>query len=374
MMFTSESSTDSLSKELALLVDDGDTPGLESEVSTSFPYEAMEIRTELLNSSPYLSDTVMKTSVNKEDVLNNAMIRDVLVANPQSAKSVTIMNMLDERNDPMPQYMKDEIIQGKGILSPKDQLESRLAYQKLRQSKAHKFLSKAYLSDTSVVFLYDSLRNIAGNNIYNYYNLAFTELKQGDTLKSDALFDSIPVLFSLSYDQQDEFDNFEQLYDLRKMLKSNHKTVRQLDSTQTLMLMDLSGEPGIPGALAMNALIALDSISYNEPIHFPPNYKSISLNQNIGKDVIGNQRLNLYPNPAKNYITVDYFLHEDSEVEISGHIHIFDQNGKIIDELYCLKTRDQFVYSTEHIVSGVYYCCLIVNDDIWEVVKFIVSK
>jgi hypothetical protein len=105
----------------------GSTTFLTFEVETSTPPEAMQIRSELLEESPYLSDSVMKTSVTKEDVLDNAMIRDVLVANPHSAKSDELINMLEYRTVPMPDYMMEQILAGEDTVSEKEVLEAKKA-------------------------------------------------------------------------------------------------------------------------------------------------------------------------------------------------------------------------------------------------------
>jgi hypothetical protein len=57
---------DTLLVEYYNLVDGGNTESMNFEIVTSMPDEALELRQELLASSPYLSDTVMKNAILKE--------------------------------------------------------------------------------------------------------------------------------------------------------------------------------------------------------------------------------------------------------------------------------------------------------------------
>jgi hypothetical protein len=64
------------------------------------------------------------------------MIRDVLVSNPQSAKSNEIVDMLDERIDPMPDYMMNEIMQGEDVLGAKELIEKNIAVHSTKKNRA----------------------------------------------------------------------------------------------------------------------------------------------------------------------------------------------------------------------------------------------
>ena len=125
--------------------------------------KGLEIRQELLDASPFLSDTVMKQAIYKEDVLPNAMIRDVIAANPQSAKSDEVLNTLDSRFEPMPDYMMAQIMEGKKYLGAKEILEAKSrSWQQIR-SKAKADLMREFLLDTNIVSPIDSLIVLPGN-------------------------------------------------------------------------------------------------------------------------------------------------------------------------------------------------------------------
>ena len=126
---------DSTESLLALLIDGGNTGATQNEVATSIPAETMQVYNELMGKSPYLSDTVVSTAIEKEDVLPGAMLRDIMVANPQTAKSDVLMNKLDERWDPLPGYMKAQILQGRSIVSIREETEEGWQFTNMRGQK-----------------------------------------------------------------------------------------------------------------------------------------------------------------------------------------------------------------------------------------------
>ncbi len=94
---------------------EGIQKSLNSEIETSSPPEAVQVYNELMAESPNLSEAVVESTIEKETVLPNAMVRDVMVANPHTAKSLVLLEKLDDRFDPMPDYMKAQILAGRSI-------------------------------------------------------------------------------------------------------------------------------------------------------------------------------------------------------------------------------------------------------------------
>jgi hypothetical protein len=118
------------------------------DVSMSVPWQSVEVYSELMSVSPYVSDTVLAASIEKENVLVDAMIRDVLVANPHSVKSEALMEKLDQRLQPLPGYMLDEILQGQSLVSVYENLQSSLSHHLQKQALYKKQLVQLHLNDT----------------------------------------------------------------------------------------------------------------------------------------------------------------------------------------------------------------------------------
>jgi hypothetical protein len=258
---------DSTKTLLAMLVDGGNTESLQDDVEYSFPPEAMAIYTELIDKSPYLSDTVVSTAIEKEDVLPGAMVRDVMVANPHTAKSDELMSKLDERWTPLPEFMKEQILQGKNIVSVKEKTESKLAKFRLDKARAMNELARNWVDDTvagmdSLAMLYEQ-----DNGIESKYRLAFRSMEQGLAYGGTgiAILNNIPAQFELSTEEQAEFDKVLQYYTLLATLNGSPPDSSGVQELNAIM----EPERGAVSVYALNTLINLDEIEYQEPIEMP---------------------------------------------------------------------------------------------------------
>jgi hypothetical protein len=357
---------------LSALVDGGNTDAVTVDVVTSTPPEAGEVYQNLMSKSPYLSDTVMKTAISKENVLPNAMVRDVLVANPHSAKDKGVINLLDERFDPMPQWMKDQILQGVSLTGLKESIESDLArWTNVREEHFSNIYRRFLHNMQYEPSYYDSLVILLGNenSLDSRYDLAFLYLNAGDNNSLTALLNELPTQFEMNSYRQSEYQDYITLFGILTQFDETGIP----DSSQLVQLGQLSqNDERLPGAYARSILIDAGVVEYTEPIDIPDELKSSSVlpaedfTNRFDREV----PLNVYPNPAKDYIIVDYDTQGKTGTVV---ISVNDMKGNIMDKEVFGLNRDQRVISTKDWKRGIYIVTLIVNGSTVKSVKVTVQ-
>lgn len=374
----SESQTEIESTEaiLTAMIDGGDTEALNTEVETSTPPETVAVYNELMNESPNLSETVVESSIEKENVLPNAMVRDVMVANPHSAKSQQLIDKLDERLDPMPEYMKAQILAGRSIQSLKDEMESKLANSKRKKANAMNDVIRYYTKEeTDPLVAYNGLVNLFqdDNTLKSSYRLAWLYLEKGEYQLGAGVISNIPTQFSLTDDEQLVYAGMADIYSMLSALYQSGNTIEDLSETQVSQLQNLaSGEVLTTRAYARNILMAIGEMEYQEPILFADHSKSAMVVEDYNKlmKTKAPQQLSVYPNPSTGYVILEYNM----EIESDAVLEIKDVNGKTIRTINTSQKLDQVTVTTEDWKPGLYIATLKINGKSIESVKFTVVK
>ncbi len=355
---------DSTENVLTLLIDGGDTEELQSDVEYSTPPETMEIYNDLMGETPYLSDTVVSTAIMKEDVIPNAMIRDVMVANPKSAKSDILIDKLNERINPVPEYMKAQILQGRSILSLREETEADLSDYKDKETRILNKIISYYRNDTinpiasadSILKMYQS-----EDKLWAKYALAFEYLDRDDSINVISTLDTIYLNFELNEKQLVAHEDYEDYFEIITGVKSEGKSIYQSDSADIAGLYEIydNSNKDIKEKVR-NLLVAIDTLTYNEPYIFMDFTKLSEANEeyNYLLNFEGPDLLRVFPNPASNYIIVDYQL----EMQTKGLIKISDISGNMIYRIKVSNIECQIVVDTRDWKPGVYIISLIKND------------
>jgi len=353
---------DSIIILLKVLVDDGSTDTLKSNVENSTSNQSYEIFQDLMSGSPYLSDTVVKTSIEKEEVLTNAMIRDIMVANPQSAKNEELLDAIDQRNDPMPDSMWVEILEGIDTVGAMERLIGELDGWIQSRDLCFIALVELFLLDSINVWASDSLINLleSDEQLSSHYLLALYYLNQFNFSEAGNELQNISSQFDLNERQSATHQKILSLVSVLPSLFTDTTGFLVPDSTFQLTLEQIAeADHDLPGAWARNILIASGLMNYHEPIINESTLKSSRKGKyhwTRSRSIVS--KMKVFPNPAMDYIIVEYAHYDDSdEVQLT----LFDSRGIKTGIFSLTKSKDQKVISTSDMPSGTYFIQLCVN-------------
>ncbi len=227
----------------------------------------------------------------------------MLVANPQAAKSAEIKQLLDERIDELPTYMIEQIEAGITGISPKEYLEMQKSSLQREYSENSSKMMRHYMrnpesyNDTDIEELLSVQEGTSASvRLAGYY------ASKGNYLQAKSVIDNMNCI---DQQQQNEMDNLSELYTLLDTVKPDNLSSESINS---LLSIELDG--GTAGSYARGLLVFNNIIEYNEPVFMP---EVLLDNKMKGVKTINEENLfKVYPNPAGNYINVDYKLPEES--------------------------------------------------------------
>lgn len=362
-----ESEAESTSQALSVLIDEGNTVEKVMDVNSAAPAEALLIHNNLLQTSPYVSDTVIKTAIIREELLNNAMIRDIMVANPQSAKSESLMQELDMRLDPMPGYMKDEILEGIFLLSDKELMEARRDMDLCLYNYGFSRLLSSSLTDTLTIPA-DTLMALlsADGSSSSLIRQAWVLLENGDTISALNRMANIDTEINLSIP---EIVEIEQQQAFMQWLASNPL----MDTTSLGPLSNfIQSQSSSVSSAARGLLIANGLLEYNEP-YLTPDLTKISVVSNPVKNSIipTKSLLKVYPNPAHDFITIEYNTNNDKANVV---VELSDESGRKVYSQQLVRQLDAIILDMRHYKSGNYFVTLVVDNKIANSAKFVLAR
>jgi hypothetical protein len=367
--------SDSLRNQQNQLVDGGNTDILDMDISFSQPEDAVDLMDELLELSPYLSDTILIKAAEKEDVLIPAMVQDIMMANPQSASSDKVMEALENRENQLSVEMMEEIMVFKDTLAPIELLESEISSVDLIREIAFNRLISLFRADTAIG-CNDILNELLEdhNTLTSKYQLLMNYLETNDTMAARNLLSLVPQQFNLTNSQLLTHDHWNDLADILISLKSDTISEFSLDSLAIEKLIVLSQFEDIPACKAQNILQLL-GITEISPFYILPvdGQKSYADNppKNRQPDSNSESYIKLYPNPAKNYIIVEYCGIEDPS---KADLRFFSASGSL--QFYEQLSPDEhfYVIRTKEWPDGIYFYNFNIDNQAHQSGKIIISK
>lgn len=336
------------------LLDGGNTEQLKNEVESSWPSETYALRAKLLGESPYLSEDVLKEAAGKVEVLTNSIIFEILAANPDGVKNEKLIQYLEEKDQPLPQWMISFLRNNRGTITYRTMLEYSLSFFGEKYMEKAREIIMDMLSDTSG-FDHTALRGWLGNieDREADYMIIDDFIETENYSSAQTLLDAIPNMYSLKGFPLDEYNSVKDFVEFRIALAQNGKSFSNLGEEEISQLERIATDgTGIGQQKAKNVLNFFTGANYETHPEFPQE------NANKKESTVAPNQTNaisyvtVFPNPAKDLAIFEYQL---PCVDQKGQLLIADVNGKQILTEEVTGSKSQKVIDTKSFANGTYF-------------------
>ena len=356
--------------ELAALLDGGDTEGLKADVVLTTNSDAWQKYMDLMSKAGYVSETVLKEVSAKETGFTDAMIRDILVANPHAAKSKEVEQKLDERSNPLPEYMKDQIKGGKSQTSSKELLQMQKDGYKRQHDQAVASLYRTLLQDEDPMSKVPTLVSVLSGTGDIRFDYDLVELYDAtdQAQLADALLGVMDVNHDLDGKQQAAYDRYVSYRAMIKDWEANGKDLMALDASDIAILESYIDNFDRTSGKAMGLLELNGALNIVRPV-VEPNVGVSRLAAPQDEDIDAEGLLEVFPNPAKEFFTLRYRVDRAFR---NAQAVIIDVSGKVVHRITIVSQEDELIVS-KSLPSGTYHIKLLVNNEPYRSISLIIK-
>jgi hypothetical protein len=197
-------------------------------------------------------------------------------------------------------------------------------------------------------------------------------LEKDDTTAAKNILANIPQQFELSSSQSLVNDHWNNYLDVLLEIKKDSLLYTELDSLQIQKLDELAQFDDQPACLAGNILHFLGRMEVS-PVYILPEdqLKSGPDDRRFSYCSTEKNYIKLYPNPAKNYIVVEYGIKERSS---EGSLNFYDSSGKLKYKIVLNAQKNSFIINTKDWIEGIYLYNFTSDDQYKETGKLIIAK
>lgn len=339
------------------LIDGGNTGGTLFDIQTAHPDDMWALRAQLLGKSPHLSIGVLKEASDRTDMFNDAALFDILAANPDELKKAELINYLEQKAEPLPDYMVNILKQVAEGTTYKTVLEQQMAhYNRNKTRAAHNMIR--HIAHDSIVdnnLLRQWLNNLGG--IQSDKQIIGTFVHEGNYANALTLANMLPQLYNLQNDELIAHNDYLEMLNLQHTLHQQNRNLFQLSGAEKQQLDALATGVGT-AALQARAILEMVYHEYTEPcpcMDETGSLKNADINlSNPAKESL--LSVTAKPNPARDWVVFEYSLPGETR---EATIRISDAGGRIVETMSVSGKQGQKMWDTRGLVSGTYYYVLI---------------
>lgn len=194
---------------------DGGNPELPKAIEGAYHWETYQLYNDLLLESPYLSDNSIIAAINNVEVLPEALLKLVVIANPHAISSQEVVLAIENRMPALSLTTYDEIMGHIEDYSPLRDLKADVAYWAQEYYLTLHEFKRAYLSDSVNTWCADSLNALLSreDKISYKLELASNYFFQGNTSEYEDILGEMTTENDDDLIQKTEFQTFFNVID-----------------------------------------------------------------------------------------------------------------------------------------------------------------
>ncbi len=338
-------------------IDQGNTPGMITQIELTWPTQAWELRDELIDRSPYNSEEVLIAAIH-QNIMPHAMLMEVLLANPDALQSGHVIQEAETAvSPPLPEYMIDLLVASRDQTTLRTTMERILAdlHEQVQYMLKIIITEKAFADSISsgpdsTLYYLSLVKTVEGN-----YTRAAAYADRHMYSHAIDLLDSMQTYYRLNADRDAEMTGLKSFYEILYSAHNAGQTIANLDGNHVQSLIVLADNPtiGIAASKAQHSLCFHYGVCYDMhgqlkiddlPSKKKPSYSELIAELNTSS---------AYPNPSDQYITIAYSLLKAND---RTKLSIVDNLGRQIEMRNLGESYEgQQLIDTRKLANGMYF-------------------
>lgn len=343
------------------LIDEGhSTAYFETLVNLHGNDEIWQLRQSLIEQSPYLSTETLIDAVRSE-ILPNALLLEVILANPDASNNDDLMNALIEKQNPMPGYMIELIEASWGQETLRTLMEANLTALSSAVYRDLKYMVYNHAVDSLNRDMEISSLLENATDLQSKYTYAINLALNNHLNQASNLIQDLPLHYPIAETESSDLAVLEELLAFVSAAAAEEQQYFVLDENNEHALEvarnyyneQLEDKSSYPAILLGNLMCLLDdncSDFYPELGNGKMQFRKAGLKA-ITQRVPAHADFKLFPNPTTSFTSLAYQINSSSK---SFSLSIYNTQGHLIKRMELAKSRDEIVIDTDQLVPGLY--------------------
>jgi hypothetical protein len=349
-----EEETTNLYLSYKQLIDGGNTEELINLIQSTWSEDVWNLRTELLEISPYLSYDVLKAVVDR-NVLPHAMLLEICLANPEVTMINDFTSYLKENMlNPLPDYMIDMIKENWSVQSSRTTIEANLSNISSKKNYAINTLIRELMTDSvkNISEIRDLL--VRRGSMRDYYALSEHYMLSGDFETSENILSEIPSKFEFQAHDINNHEEYMQFFSFLKSIHNDNRKIAQLSEAEQDELEKFTESSSTKvSSRAWNISCFFYDKCKPLNLEIPTSKTQFKMSPPNPSSVINAayNQVDIYPNPANTFTTLKWKL---PALEGSAQLLIKDLTGKVVTSTSISGVEGQWIWDTRDMNNGMF--------------------